>query len=99
MFYNDKELFLEQTHSINNSELKRQDYVSETDNKKETTEHVKNIHSSEHISKSTVNDANTQVDITYLPVQVYALTSYNYIFIKNVKNRISFSIVLMYLGK
>ncbi|KAK9304069.1 hypothetical protein QLX08_004445 [Tetragonisca angustula] len=69
MFYNDKELFLEQTHSINNSELKRQDYVSETDNKKETTEHVKNIHSSEHISKSTVNDANTQVDITYLPVQ------------------------------
>ncbi|KOX78849.1 hypothetical protein WN51_08608 [Melipona quadrifasciata] len=69
MFYNNKELFLERTHSTNNSELKRQDYVSETDNKKETTEHIKNAHSSEHISKSTVNDANTQVDITCLPVQ------------------------------
>lgn len=77
--------------------MKRQDYVSETDNKRVTTEHVKNIRSSEHILK-TVNNANTQVDIT-LPVQVYALIFYNYIFIKNIKNRISFFIVLMYLGK
>lgn len=99
-----KELQLEKTHYTKNSELKRQDYISEGGNKNEITEKdkcVKNVNSFEHISKSIVNDANTQVDISSMPVQVYVLIFhiYNYIFIRNINNRPSFFIVLMYLGK
>ncbi|XP_048261723.1 uncharacterized protein LOC100649728 isoform X2 [Bombus terrestris] len=67
-----KELQLEKTHCTKNSELKRQDYISEGSNKNEITAKdkcVKNVNSFEHISKSIVNDANTQVDITSMPVQ------------------------------
>ncbi|XP_050589740.1 putative uncharacterized protein DDB_G0282133 isoform X3 [Bombus affinis] len=67
-----KELQLEKTHCTKNSELKRQDYISEGGNKNEITAKdkcMKNVNSFEHISKSIVNDANTQVDITSMPVQ------------------------------
>lgn len=74
-------MLLEQKDSKNNFESKKQDNINisnENENKIiEKNKCVKNLYSSENISKLTVNDANTQVDITSLPVQVYVLIFYN----------------------
>lgn len=71
-------MLLEQKDSKNNFESKKQDISNENENEIiEKNKCVKNLYSSEHISKLAVNDANTQVDITSLPVQVYVLIFYN----------------------
>lgn len=74
-------MLLEQKDSKNNFESKKQDNINiSNENENEIIEKnkcVKNLYSSENISKLTVNDANTQVDITSLPVQVYVLIFYN----------------------
>lgn len=72
-------MLLEQKDSKNNFESKKQDNISNGNENEiiEKNKCVKNLYSSEHISKLAVNDANTQVDITSLPVQVYVLIFYN----------------------
>lgn len=73
-------MLLEQKDSKNNFESKKQDNISDGNENEiiEKNKCVKNLYSSEHISKlQAFNDANTQVNITSLPVQVYVLIFYN----------------------
>ncbi|XP_076392771.1 uncharacterized protein LOC100878980 isoform X2 [Megachile rotundata] len=56
--------------NINNIESRNEDNISKNINKCETTEKDKCVKCSPELTlKSTVNDANTQVDITSLPIQ------------------------------
>lgn len=71
-----KKFNMNQLHrSVNNSAQNKMDNISNDTNNNQIAEEdkcVKNVDSS-HISKATVNDANTQVNIAPLTVQVYVL--------------------------
>lgn len=73
-FYGNQQPTSEQQQYPNTIESENQDNISENVNKSKIIDKSKCMKSSsEYILKSTVDDANTQVDITSLPVQVYIL--------------------------
>lgn len=75
-----EEVNSEQKHRINNSESRNVGKASEDSGRNEIIEEdkcVKNTSCYEYMQKPRVNDANTQVDISSVPAQVYVPKFHN----------------------